>query len=351
MAEETLPITENVVSIPFSSLQDKNTDLSKELEEGFGPGGLGIVAVSEVPDYVPLRCKLLHLAERLAALPEDVRTNLEDPDSRYSFGWSHGKENLESGLPDVLKGSFYANPLVDMPTLDKEDLQRYPSFCRPNKWPKKDLPELEQAFKALGRLMLDVGLLLAHHCDKYVKSKCPMTKGNKLEDLLMDSQYHKGRLLHYFPSLTSNATDRFDSISSWCGWHTDHGSLTGLTCAIYMRNGSEISCPDKNAGLYVRTLNGEIKKAMFSENQIGYQMGEATEILSNGLFRATPHCVRASAGEDAAGVTRNTFALFMQPHWDQSLQIIEEQDDGTEKVINFGDFSEQTLSKYYKNGV
>ncbi|KAI5073262.1 hypothetical protein GOP47_0011275 [Adiantum capillus-veneris] len=349
MAGYALPVSENVVSIPLSSLQDKNIDLSRELEAGFGPGGLGIVAISEVPDYASLRHHLLHLGERLAALPEQVRENLEDPDSRYSFGWSHGKENLESGVPDVLKGSFYANPLVDIPTLDEEPLQRYPSFCRPNKWPKKDLPELEQALKALGRLMLDVGLLVAHHCDKYVESKCSTAEGDKLEDLLRNSQYHKGRLLHYFPSLTSSVTERLESTSSWCGWHTDHGSLTGLTCAMYMRNGIEIRCPDKIAGLYVRTLNGEIKKAVFSENQIAYQMGETTEILSKGLLRATPHCVQASAGANAVGVTRNTFALFMQPCWDQPLQIIHEQSDCTEKVINFGDFSEKTISKYYKN--
>ncbi|MCO5577190.1 hypothetical protein L7F22_031014 [Adiantum nelumboides] len=165
-----------------------------------------------------------------------------------------------------------------------------------------------------------------------VRSKCSTVEGNSLEDLLRKSQYHKGRLLHYFPSLTSNDTERLESISSWCGWHTDHGSLTGLTCAMYMRNGIEIGCPDKNAGLYVRTLNGEIKKAIFSENQIAYQMGEATEILSKGLLRATPHCVRASAGANAVGVTRNTFALFMQPCWDQPLQILHEQSDCTEKV-------------------
>ncbi|KAM7251256.1 hypothetical protein ACFE04_023139 [Oxalis oulophora] len=32
-------------------------------------------------------------------LPESVKKELEDPESRYNFGWSHGKEKLESGKP------------------------------------------------------------------------------------------------------------------------------------------------------------------------------------------------------------------------------------------------------------
>lgn len=352
MAGNPNPITASVVSIHYSDLQDENADISKELEAGFGPGGLGIVAVSDVPRYTALRHQLLQLAERLAALPEGVRKNLEDPDSRYSFGWSHGKEILESGKPDVLKGSFYANPIVDKPTSDQELIERYPSYCRPNLWPTKELPELEQAFKDLGKLIIDVGLLLAYHCDKYVASKNLDIKSDNLEELLRNSQCHKGRLLHYFASPTSDESERSESISSWCGWHSDHGSLTGLTCALYMKNGIEIACPDRNAGLYVRTLSGETVKAVFTESQIGYQMGEATEFLSKGLFRATPHCVRASAGVDAAGVVRNTFALFMQPPWDEPLKIGYEQGDCKDKdgctgYLTFGEFSEKRLSKYY----
>ena len=31
-----------------------------------------------------------------------------------SFGWSHGRE-IMNGMPDMLKGSYYANPIVDCP--------------------------------------------------------------------------------------------------------------------------------------------------------------------------------------------------------------------------------------------
>ncbi len=64
-------------------------------------------------------------------------------------------------------GSWYANPLLDEPAAGQPQLAaRFPGFCRPNLWPRGELPELEGAFKALGALIIQVGLLLAYHCDK-----------------------------------------------------------------------------------------------------------------------------------------------------------------------------------------
>lgn len=43
------------------------------------------------------------------------------------------------------------------------------------------------------------------------------------------------------------------------------------------------------------------------------QVGEAMQVHSGGLLRATPHYVRAAYGPGAVGVSRDTFAVFMQP--------------------------------------
>lgn len=54
-----------------------------------------------------------------------------DVPSSYNFGWSQGKESLESGHFDVHKGSWYANPLVDDPVGgDQLLMERYPAYCR-----------------------------------------------------------------------------------------------------------------------------------------------------------------------------------------------------------------------------
>lgn len=198
--------------------------------QAFGPAGLGICTVAGVPGFPELRAALLPLAARLAALPAEARTRYEDPASRYNFGWSCGVEALEGGQPDDRKGaqgcvgacrggsvegaraaaaysgvglymlrlpvffdpstvpptphppptrtpthptphphtgSWYANPLLDEPAPGQPELAaRFPGFCRPNLWPRGELPQLEGAFKALGRLIIQVGLLLTRHCDK-----------------------------------------------------------------------------------------------------------------------------------------------------------------------------------------
>ncbi|XP_031094754.1 uncharacterized protein LOC115999119 isoform X2 [Ipomoea triloba] len=343
--------TVRTVTISYTELKDKNADLSAKIEEGFGPNSLGILSISDVPEYTLLRRNLLLLSPRLANLPESVKQELEDPHSRYNFGWSHGKEKLESGKPDTLKGSFYANPVFDVPTTEKSLIERYSSYCGRNIWPHSALPELEMAFKALGKMILDVGLLLAHHCDRYVSSRIKTNETDGLEQILHRSRCHKGRLLYYFPAQKSYQAD--ESMSSWCGWHTDHGSLTGLTCGIFMRDGVEIHCPDIAAGLYIKTRTGQIVKVEYGEDEIAYQIGETTEILSRGQLCATPHCVRAPKGEDASGVDRSTFALFMQPDWDEKLNfpdvvhIHKELIASSDGSLTFGEYTEKLLDKYY----
>ncbi|KAI7750795.1 hypothetical protein M8C21_019701 [Ambrosia artemisiifolia] len=311
--------TLQTVVIPYTHLKDKDADLSMKIEQGFGPDGLGILSVSDVPGYTLLRQNLLSLAPRLANLPEKVKSELEDPQSRYNFGWSHGKEKLESGKPDLLKGSFYANPILDKPTTDTALIQRYPAYCGSNIWPQSTMPELEIAFKSLGKLILDVGLLVAYHCDKYVSKVTGMPHNEGIEQIVYRSRCHKGRLLYYFPAENSNDSQDSESMSSWCGWHTDHGSLTGLTYAVFTKDGVEIPCPDSTAGLYIKTRTGQI--------------------------------VKAPKGEKAAGLERSTFALFMQPDWDEKLDFPKAGQGHVHQEANesltFGEYTEKLLDKYY----
>ncbi|KAG6488012.1 hypothetical protein ZIOFF_056770 [Zingiber officinale] len=289
--------------------------------------------------------------KKLKATVAKNRPNLGRLQRRYNFGWSHGKEKLESGKADLFKGSFYANPISDTPTTDEVAIRRYPSYCRPNKW-SDALPELEVAFKALGKLMWEAGLMLAYHCDQYVSKKMKDSNAGNLEQMLQRSRCHKGRLLYYFPRHSRHSGDDISSISSWCGWHTDNGSLTGLTCGLYTRDGVKITSPDSAAGLYVKTRNDEIVKVVFEEDELAYQIGETAEILAGRCLCATPHCVQAPNSEKALGVARSTFALFLQPDWDEKLQFPAEIRHHQElispnRTLTFGEFSETLIGKYY----
>ena len=69
-----------------------------------------------------------------------------------------------------------------------------------NKWPTDSIPDLEQAFKNLSRLMFAVGGRLSYHIDNYVHSIVPAYEIGKLSKIFnLENQRIIGRLLHYFP--------------------------------------------------------------------------------------------------------------------------------------------------------
>lgn len=358
-------------------------DLSAQIEAAFGEHGLGLLTVSGVPGLQAKRRALLPLARHFAALPDPVKHKYEHATSFYSFGWSHGKEKLQGGKPDVLKGSFYANPLHDAPTTDAALIDKYPAFVHPNIWPTADLPALEPAFKALGQLIVEVGTLVAWQCDAYVHRRCPGYPPHKLERIVRDSRVCKGRLLHYFPYIVDKKEEGGggqEEVSTYCGWHNDHGSLTGLTPAMYLdAEGTEVALTppihhqeeqeEDQGGLYALSRAGDLVKVMIPPTHLAFQIGETAQVHSGGLLRATPHAVKGST-RTGPHVTRETFAVFMEPEWDEPMtvpagrtvaetcahqvlaarkgvQVPSLESRWTPEGMDFAGFTEKTLGSYY----
>jgi hypothetical protein len=121
--------------------------------EAYGPNGLGALTIKNIPKYAALRKTLLPLSYKVAHLPDDQKAKLEDPESMWNAGWSHGKEKF-GDTPDIAKGSFYGNPLYDEAGT-AELRQKFPFFYPKNIWPSASLPAVEPAFKAMGRVMFD----------------------------------------------------------------------------------------------------------------------------------------------------------------------------------------------------
>lgn len=213
--------------------------------QAFGYDGLGLVGIRNVPGMAEARAACLPYARRFGNLPEEVKRKYEMPDAFYSFGWSHGKEKLE-GKPDTAKGSFYFNPMKDVPIEDEALVKAYPTFAHPNIWPtEEDCPGMADASKACGQLIVRTGQLLGAHCDNYVASVLPSYgkdgAGEKttLTHLIANSRCHKARLLYYFPFKAAAAPEAGAAagagasaaaaggeldVSNWCGWHNDHGA-------------------------------------------------------------------------------------------------------------------------------
>ena len=155
-------------------------------------------------------------------------------------------------------------------------------------------------------------------------------------------------------------------LSSWCGWHNDHGSLTGLAPAMYFdRDGNRIACPDEQAGLYIRSRDGNVYRVRAQTDWMLFQIGETAQIHSAGLLQATPHSVRASS---VPGVSRATYAVFMEPEWGEPMTVPEGADKDRvlrgargellppgvpalhgrwEDTMDFSQFTSKTLESYY----
>jgi isopenicillin N synthase-like dioxygenase len=332
----------DVPVVPYASLRRADSATRSTLRSAIGTDGLGIISVSDIPGFSEMRRRLLPLAKRLAAQPLEVLARLEDEASQYNVGWSFGRELLD-GHVDTRKGSFYANPNMDVPTEDVSLIERYPCYCRPNVWPAPggDLEELEPAFKELGQLMYQVGMELLDAClmDERVEFN---------RDTVSDPACSRGRLLCYLPEQPEvvKVTEMSMMTSRmWCGWHTDHGSLTALCPAIYLDDGGrEVACPvgrpggsegPSSPGLHIRTRSGALVRASIKQDALAFQVGEALERISGGALGATPHCVVAS---ESRNLTRCTLALFMQPRWSTVLD---------ESGMTFGEFSGRRLNEAY----
>ncbi|KAL0489479.1 2-oxoglutarate-dependent dioxygenase [Acrasis kona] len=343
--------TVTVVNIDYQDLLN-GKDLVEEIHNAYGKDGLGILTVSGVPNYEEYRNALLPQAHTFATLEEDIKNKYVDASSNYSFGWSHGKERF-NGRPDTFKGSFYANPQHDVKTTDEALIKEFPFYCRPNIWPSEHVPTYEDAFKKLGTLIVQVGILVAGACDRYVQKSSPTYVADKLKSTIEQSKTTKARLLYYFP--TTNNSDNVsyaeDNLDSWCGWHLDHGSLTGLTKAIFLNEkGDRVENNDKKAGLYIKNRVGEIVKATWKDDQLAFQIGESAQVHSGGILRATPHCVR---GSSELGVARATLAVFMQPQWDATMDTptgVDVKDsliDVLKQGMDFNMFTKERLAQYY----
>jgi isopenicillin N synthase-like dioxygenase len=349
-----LKMAEVVVLDYAELLADPSTASRASMQTAFGPDGVGLIAIRNVPKFTELKQILLPQAHRLAHLPKEELQKLEDVDSLYNAGWSHGKEKLKADQPDWNKASFYFNPLVDVPGTE-QDRQHYPYSYPCNRWPTSSMPDLEPAAKQLGSLMKDVAVLSSRHIDDYAHSVHPTSyQPNTLYDSLKDTEKAKGRLLYYFPlseqPTDDSATDNNNSSSedSWIGWHNDSGFLTCLSGGIFLQPDGNIlpQSPDPSAGLYVVDRNDQVLKVQLPNDCMGIQIGECTQILTHGAVVATPHCVRG-----IPGVARASMACFIDTPPGYKLSSPEGGDSSNAMLLAKSSSRVPPLSKRWTNGM
>lgn len=101
-----------------------------------------------------------------------------------------------------------------------------------------------------------------------------------------------------------------------------------------------VPSPSPASGLYIRTRGGDLTKVSIPVDCLAFQTGEALEVATGGKLRATPHCVRVGPAPGAEKISRETFALFMQPDIEQKLAPSK----------TFGQFSKKIFDEHYDEG-
>lgn len=397
------------------------SDVLRALRSGLGSEGVGLVAVRGIPGFVEAKQALFSQAHDLVHLPpEYLEGHLSDPASLYNAGWSHGKEKLGANKPpDTAKASFYYNPLTDHPGTDT-DRQQYPLSYPANRWPDPErMPNFEPAAVALGQLLHRVVVEVAQQVDVLAQGEGggndnpPSTEEygpehrrphtypeGYLHRHMKDTDKVKARLLYYYPLRSSGADDTPSSPSandgtptppppplledSWIGWHNDSGFFTALAGDWYLDHsaGHVVTDPtrlDPSAGLYVESRSGQVLRVTLPDDCAAVQLGECTQIVTGGIVRATPHCVRGSAA--VPDLARVSLACFVDvrpsvpltvplgcppeaalcrpdccedPSSSKSTRpaVVEQrvpplQDRWTDGMA-FGDFLQTTFTKYYE---
>jgi isopenicillin N synthase-like dioxygenase len=148
------------------------------------------------------------------------------------------------------------------------------------------------------------------------------------------------------------------------GFYAQKGSLTGLIPAMYLDlEGNIIECPDDQTGLYIQSRDGWIHHVSLPESSIGFQIGETSQIHTGGILQATPHAVRGSRSK---GITRESFAVFMEPEFDGRMDLptgktVSDVQDASlvmpssvralasrwTQGMTFGEFSNATFKAFY----
>lgn len=271
-----------------------------------------------------------------------------------------------------MKGSYYVNcdfyqdsePQNPHDVVHRENLE----YRTPNVWPPEHLlPGFRKVFEELCTLVIDIAILVARACDRYALANIEDYEVGYLELVVKTSTTTKARLLHYFPPeqsvpLSNNEKDELPDEQNvdddnWCATHVDHGCLTGLTSALYIDEtahppvvppGSDSSslptlpasptAPSPSTGLYIKSRTSAITKVNIPSSCLGFQTGEALQLITRGKFRAVPHFVRAGNSSEKARIARNTLAVFTQPNLEEIVD--------RERGLTFAEFSKEVSERF-----
>jgi hypothetical protein len=278
---------------------------------------------------------------------------LRAPSSHGEFGYSLQSSQASGKL--LRLHSFYApvaSPATGRPPA---------AYAEPAEWAARSgggggalLDAHLAAFAALGGCLAAPGTALAAALDAYVSRSLGGSRRPGLARSLA-AGVHKARALCYEtlpaagPGEVTPAAQE-DGVLYHRSWHSDFSSLSSVAAPLFAdaATGAEVGCPDTAAGLYVRSGAGREAKVAITRDAALLMIGDAAEVHSVGVLRATQHRVRAAAGAPA-GVVRATAIVFLHPAMDTPMASLF-GNDGRTGVQTFGEFAARKQTKIRGDG-
>mmetsp|Transcript_32162 Transcript_32162/g.88870 ORF Transcript_32162/g.88870 Transcript_32162/m.88870 type:complete len:380 (+) Transcript_32162:93-1232(+) len=300
-------------------------ELEHLLDRAFGADGLGVICITGDDSFQArvrrIREDLLPLALALDRLPDADKAAIAEAGTLNVNNYSRGIDGNRSGL--------YFHPATDTPgDCLPAGIEPEPTFYAQNLWPDAALPELRPRARDAAPFLVDVGRELALVVDQRLASAIEGYRPRTLVDLAQGAECcnHKCRLICYHEY--ESETQRKDAKGMWAPPHKDTGLFTVLVPGVFFdSDGAQRlpACPDPEVGLYVRSRRGaitQISAPAGSGECLFFQLGEAMQIVSGGLYHATEHCVRGPPAAQA-GYLRASLAVFFQPHAHEDLEVPE----------------------------
>ncbi|MFT5356616.1 MAG: isopenicillin N synthase-like dioxygenase [Polyangiales bacterium] len=248
------------------------------------------------------------------------------PDVWYQRGWTPPNTEqavVAGGQPDF-KECYFAAPME----LDERVKLMFPEIYAENSWPEKS-GDFEADYLALGQQVHEVGMTVLEACAGALGLPTEVfrdgTKGGP----------HVTRLLRYLPL----SEEQVGTNIVWGEEHTDFNLLTLLPGGQF-QDPDSAACerPDPASGLYLRTRASEEHprgRRVHGKPPAGCivaQVGQQLEILTGGVYQATPHVILPPK---QVGYTRTALAHFIHMHSERRL-FPEDRFVNDETIRNYG---------------
>jgi isopenicillin N synthase-like dioxygenase len=241
---------------------------------------------------VGLQGRLEALSREFFGLPDDEKADIAMARGGRAWrGWFPVGGELTSGRPDRKEGIYFGADLGP----DHPRVAAGVPLHGPNLFPARPAG-LRDAVLAYIAAMTDLGHLLA----SAIAGALGLGNDWFARHLTADPTV-LFRIFHYPPAATTGADEPLGRGASWgVAEHTDYGLLTILR-------------QDDADGLEVRTPAGWTAAPPIPGSFV-CNLGDVLERMTGGLYRSTPHRVRAQGR-----VGRVSFAFFFDPSWDAEV--------------------------------